>query len=91
MLLYVIPVVLNLALVAWGARELLLVPESDHDFGLHAFAGFYALGGVVMVISGATAVSDIVFGDPARRRLLYVALVNTWVPTLVMLALFVFG
>lgn len=91
MLLHVVPVVLNGVLLAWGAHELLLVPEAERDVGLNAFAGFYALGGVAMIVSGATAVSDLVLGDSAQRRLLYLSLVNTWIPTLVLLGLFVLG
>lgn len=89
--LYALPVALNLLLVAFTVWQLAWVPENERDLGLHAFAGFYALGGLVMVISGATAVSKLVFGDTGPRRLLYLSLINMWVPTILLLVLFLFS
>lgn len=88
--LYAFPVVLNLLLIAFTLWQLAWLPETERDLGLHAFAGFYAIGGLVMVISGATAVSKLVFGDTGPKRLLYLSLINMWVPTILLLALFLF-
>jgi uncharacterized membrane protein len=87
-LLQLAPVVLNGLLVAFTLWQLRWVPESERDLGLRSFAAFYAVGGVVMVTAGITAVSQLVFGDPGPRRLLYLSLVNMWVPTLLLLVLF---
>lgn len=89
--LYAFPVALNLLLIAFTLWQLAWVPETERDLGLHAFAGFYAIGGLVMVISGATAVSKLVFGDTGPKRLLYLSLINMWVPTILLSALFLFS
>lgn len=90
-LLQLVPLALNALLVAFTVWQLVWVPDHERDFGLQSFAAFYAIGGLVMVIAGITAVSQLVFGDPGPRRLLYLSLVNMWVPTLLLLVLFVAG
>ena len=90
-LLQLVPLTLNVLLVAFTLWQLAWVPEYERDLGLRAFAGFYVVGGVVMVMSGITAVSQLVFGDPGPRRLLYLSLVNMWVPTILLLVLFLAG
>jgi len=87
-LLYVAPIALNLLLAAFTAWQLLWVPDTERDLGLRAFAAFYVVGGLVMVIAGITAISQLVFGETGPRRLLYSSLVNMWVPTSLLLVLF---
>lgn len=89
-LLQLVPLALNVLLVAFTVWQLVWVPAHERDFGLRSFAVFYAVGGLVMVVAGITAVSQLVFGEPGPRKLLYVSLVNMWVPTLLLLVLFLF-
>ena len=90
-LLQLVPLALNVLLLAFTVWQLVWVSEAERDLGLQAFAGFYAVGGLVMVMAGITAISQLVFGEPGPRRLLYLSLVNMWVPTILLLVLFLAG
>ena len=87
-LLHGVPIALNMMLVAFALWQLFWVSDAQRDLGLRSFAAFYVVGGLVMVIAGVTAMSHLVFGEAGPRRLLYLSLVNMWIPTLLLLVLF---
>jgi energy-converting hydrogenase Eha subunit B len=91
----VLPGLLNAGLALWIVWHLIAVPGYARSIGFGAFVWLYAVGGLAIVLSCASAfmllameTSDPV--DAARRRLwLMLALVNTTIPSVLMLLLVV--
>ena len=87
LLFYYLPLAANLGLVwylFWAAD---FSPAYRHQRAFETFALFYAIGGVVVAVSGITAFLQISSSEPGDRRLLVLALVNAIIPTLLLLIL----
>jgi len=90
---FVLPSLSNAGMAAWLAWHLLEVPAYARTLSFRTFVWFYAAGGLAIVLSCAAAFLLLATDEPlatdpvARRRWLIVALVNTTVPSLLMLAL----
>jgi len=86
-LLYYLPLVINLALAAYLVWQLWEVTPFERDSRVFMFAVLYGLGGLVVVVSGVTAflhATEQIRGPGAYYAL---ALFNMIVPTASLLAL----
>jgi hypothetical protein len=90
---FVVPGLCNVGMAAWLAWHLLGAPPHGRDLSFRTFVWFYAVGGLAIVLSCATAFLLLATEQPlatnaaARRGWVAVALINTSVPSLLMLAL----
>ena len=90
----VLPALCNAGLAAWLVWH--LWPGHSRHLSFQAFVWFYALGGFAIVLSCATAFLLLASDQPlatnlqVRRRWLMTALINTILPGLLMLVLFMF-
>jgi hypothetical protein len=90
---FLLPALCNVGVAAWLAWHLMTLPEHARRLSFQAFVWFYAIGGLTIVLSCAAAfllmASDqpLVSDQRQRRRWLTIALINTTVPSLLMLAL----
>jgi len=90
---FVVPGLCNVGMAAWLAWHLLRAPYHARELSFRAFVWFYAVGGLAIVLSCAAAFLLLATEQPlatdaaGRRRWLAVALINTSVPSLLMLAL----
>ena len=90
---FVLPSLCNAGMAVWLAFHLLAGPTYARSLSFRAFVWFYAVGGLAIVLSCAAAFLLLATDQPtandmvARRRWLTVALINTTVPSLLMLAL----
>jgi hypothetical protein len=93
---FVLPSSCNAALAAWLAWYLLIVPGHGRHLSFQAFVLFYAVGGLAIVLSCAAAFLLLAADQPlttdlqTRRRWFTIALLNTILPSLLMLALIFF-
>ena len=88
---YYLPLLVNIALIAYLVWQLGLVPYYQRHGELRMFSILYAVGGLVIGASGITAFFHITANDKGPRRWLALALVNTIVPTLLLIVLFQSG
>ena len=90
---FVLPSLCNAGMATWLAFHILAGPNYARGLSFRAFVWFYAIGGLAIVLSCAAAFLLLATDQPpahdmrARRRWLTVALINTTVPSLLMLAL----
>jgi hypothetical protein len=90
---FVVPSLCNAGMAAWLIFHLSGGPTYARSLSFRAFVWFYAIGGLAIVLSCAAAFLLLATDEPlatdmvARRRWLTIALVNTTVPSLLMLAL----
>lgn len=89
-LLYYLPALANLGLIAYLVWQLNLVPYYRRQGEFEVFSALYAIGGLVVAVSGVTALLHAVSDGKGSRRLFVLALVNTIVPTVVLLAMLQF-
>jgi hypothetical protein len=88
-----LPALCNVGLAAWLSWHLVMVPGHARHLSFQAFVWFYAIGGFAIVLSCASAFLLLAADQPlasdlrARRRRVIIALVNTTVPSLLMLVL----
>ena len=87
-IVYYIPLIANLGLLAYLVWQLGLVPYQQRHGELRMFSILYAIGGLVVGASGITAFFHVTANEKSPRRWLALALVNTIVPTLLLLVLF---
>jgi hypothetical protein len=87
-IVYYIPLIANLGLIAYLVWQLGLVPYQQRHGELRMFSILYAIGGLVVGASGITAFFHVTANEKGPRRWLALALVNTIVPTLLLLVLF---
>jgi len=89
----VLPSLCNACMAGWLAFHLLAGPAYARSLSFRAFVWFYAMGGFAIVLSCAAAFLLLARDQApahdlmARRRWLMVALINTTVPSLLMLTL----
>jgi len=86
-IVYYIPLIANLGLIAYLIWQLGLVPYDQRHGELRMFSILYAIGGMVVGASGITAFFHVTANEKGPRRWLALALVNTIVPTLLLLVL----
>ncbi|HEX4985945.1 MAG TPA: hypothetical protein VFV71_07725 [Burkholderiales bacterium] len=84
---YWIPFIANLCLTGYLVWQLGLAPDQRHS-ELRMFSILYAVGGMVVGASGVTAFFHVTANEKGPRRWLAFALVNTIVPTVLLLVLF---
>ena len=87
-IVYYIPLIANLGLIAYLIWQLGLVPYHQRHGELRMFSILYAIGGLVVGASGITAFFHVTANEKGPRRWLVFSLVNTIVPTLLLLVLF---
>jgi heme/copper-type cytochrome/quinol oxidase subunit 2 len=85
--LYFVPLGLNLALMAYLAWQLGYTPAFDRHTRLQMFALLYAAGGIVVGVSGVTAFAHATAREKAPRGWYVLSLVNTIVPTVLLLVM----
>jgi heme/copper-type cytochrome/quinol oxidase subunit 2 len=87
-LFYYIPCACNLALAAYLAWQLWSVPLIDRHSKFLMFSILYAVGGIVVAVSGITVFFHATAQEARRPRWLYpLAVSNTIAPTLLLLAM----
>ena len=89
-LLYYLPLLANITLVAYLVWQLNLVPYFQRQGEFQIFSMLYAVGGLVVAVSGVTAFIHIAANQEGPRRLFALSLVNTIIPTVLLLAMLQF-
>ena len=89
-LLYYLPLLANSALITYLVWQLNLVPYFQRQGEFQIFSVLYAVGGMVVAVSGVTAFIHVAANQQGRRRLFVLALVNTIIPTVLLLAMLQF-
>jgi hypothetical protein len=90
---FVVPGLCNAGLAVWLALHLMRTQPYGRDLSFRTFVWFYGVGGLAIVLSCAAAFLLLATEQPlatdvgARRPWVAVALINTCVPSLLMLAL----
>ena len=86
-IVYWLPLIANLCLIAYLVWQLAWVPYYQRHGELRMFSILYAVGGMVVGASGITAFFHVTANEKGPRRWLAFALVNTIVPTVLLLVL----
>ena len=89
-LLYYLPLLANIALIAYLVWQLNLVPYFQRQGEFQIFSLLYAVGGMVVAVSGVTAFIHVAANQQGRRPLFVLSLVNTIIPTVLLLAMLQF-
>jgi len=89
-LLYYLPLLANVALIAYLVWQLNLVPYFQRQGEFQIFSVLYAVGGMVVAVSGVTAFIHVAANQQGHRRLFVLSLVNTIIPTVLLLAMLQF-
>jgi hypothetical protein len=84
---YYLPLLVNLALVTYLVWQLNLTPFFQRQAEFQIFSVLYAAGGLVIAVSGITAFVHIASNPHGQRPLFALALVNTIIPTVLLLAM----
>jgi len=89
---FILPSLCNVGLAVWLLVHAWSAPAYGRSLSFRAFVCFYAVGGLSIVLSCAAAFLLLAADAPAsdlakQRRWLTLALINTTVPSLLMLAL----
>jgi hypothetical protein len=90
---FVVPALCNVGLAVWLAWHLFRTQPYARDLSFRTFVWFYGVGGLAIVLSCAAAFLLLATEQPlatdvgARRRWVAVALINTCVPSLLILTL----
>jgi hypothetical protein len=86
-LLYYLPLLANIGLIVYLTWQLNLVPYFQRQGEFQIFSVLYTVGGLVVFVSGVVAVIHLTANQKAPRRLLALSLVNTIIPTVLLLAM----
>ncbi len=89
-LLFYLPLLANIGLVVYLVWQLNLVPYFQRQGEFQIFSVLYAVGGLVVAVSGITAFIQFTANQHEPRPLFALALVNTIIPTVLLLALLQF-
>jgi hypothetical protein len=89
-LLYYLPLLANLGLIAYLTWQLNLVSYFQRQGEFQIFSVLYAIGGLVVAVSGVTAFLHAASNEKGPRPLFVLSLVNTIIPTVLLLALLQF-
>lgn len=90
-LLYYLPALVNIGLIGYLIWQLNLVPYFQRQGELQMFSVLYAVGGLVVAVSGITAFIQVTANEKGPRLLFALSLVNTIVPTLLLLTMLQLG
>ena len=85
--LYYLPLLANIGLIVYLIWQLNLVPYFQRQGEFQIFSVLYAVGGLVVAVSGATAVIHLTSNQKGSRPLFALSLVNTIIPTVLLLAM----
>jgi len=88
--LYYLPLAANLGLIVYLIWQLNLVPYFQRQGEFQIFSVLYAVGGLVVAVSGITAFMHIAANQTGQRLLFALSLVNTIIPTVLLLAMLQF-
>jgi hypothetical protein len=88
--LYYLPLLANVGLIVYLVWQLNLVPYFQRQGEFQIFSVLYAVGGLVVAVSGITAFIHVTADQIAPRPLFALALVNTIIPTVLLLAMLQF-
>jgi hypothetical protein len=86
-LLYYLPLLANISLIVYLTWQLNLVPYFQRQGEFQIFSVLYAVGGLVVFESGVVAVMHLTANQKAPRLLLALSLINTIIPTVLLLAM----
>ena len=86
-LLYYLPSLANIGLLAYLTWQLNLVPYFQRQGEFQIFSVIYAVGGLVVAVSGITAFIHLAVNEKGPRPLFALSLVNTIIPTVLLLAM----
>jgi len=86
-LIYYLPLLGNIGLIAYLIWQLNLVPYFQRQGEFQIFSVIYAVGGMVVAVSGITAFIHLSVNEKGPRPLLALSLVNTIIPTVLLLAM----
>ena len=86
-LLYYLPLLANIVLIAYLVWQLNLVPYFQRQGEFQIFSVLYAVGGLVVAVSGVTAFIHVAANQQSRRRLFALSLMNTIIPTVLLVAM----
>jgi len=90
LVLDVLPTVANFGLIAYLAWQLNLMPYFQRQGEFQIFSVLYAVGGLVIAVSGVAAFVHAADTRKAARRWFMLALINIIVPTILLLVLLKF-
>ena len=90
LLLYWLPLAANAGLIAYLVWQLNLVPYFQRQGEFQMFSVLYAIGGLVVAVSGITAFVHATAMQKGPRRYFVLSLINTIIPTLLLLILLQF-
>ncbi len=85
--LYYLPFLANIALISYLVWQLNLAPYFQRQGEFQIFSLLYAVGGLVVAVSGITAFVHLAANHNGERSLLVLSLVNTIIPTVLLLAM----
>lgn len=89
-LLYWLPLVANAGLIVYLTWQLNLVPYFQRQGEFEIFSVVYAIGGLVVAVSGITAFVNATATEKGPRKYFALSLINTIIPTLLLLTLLQF-
>jgi hypothetical protein len=85
--LYYLPLLANIGLIVYLIWQLNLVPYFQRQGEFQIFSMLYAIGGLVVAVSGIAAFIHITANQKGPRPLFALSLVNTIIPTVLLLAM----
>jgi hypothetical protein len=89
-LLYWLPLATNVGLIIYLVWQLNLVPYFQRQGEFAIFSVLYAIGGLVVVVSGITAFVHASAMQKTERKYFVLSLINTIIPTLLLLLMLLF-
>ncbi len=89
-LLDYLPLLANVGLIVYLSWQLNLAPYWQRQEEFRIFSVLYAIGGLIVAVSGVTAFLHAVSNEKGPRNLFVLSLINTIVPTVLLLALLQF-
>jgi hypothetical protein len=88
---YVLPLLANIGLAVYVTWQLNLIPYFQREGEFRIFAIVYAIGGLVVASSGITAFLHFIANQKGAQVLFVLSLVNTIIPTVLLLTLLRFN
>ena len=86
-LLYYLPLLANIGLIVYLIWQLNLVPYFQRQGEFQIFSMLYAIGGLVVGVSGITAFVYVTANQKGSRPLFALSLVNTIIPTVLLVVM----
>ncbi len=85
--LYYLPLLANIGLIIYLTWQLNLVPYFQRQGEFQIFSMLYAIGGLIVGVSGITAFIYVTANQKGSRPLFALSLVNTIIPTVLLLVM----